>query len=116
METKRVNQNTISPTQARGVDTAKSAETNETTTSGVEKSKGQSRDYSVALSDQSKEVAAGREKALKIAKGTPDIREDKVAEYKKLLADGKYKIDSGKIADGILREAIRDKLALMPDE
>ncbi|MGE0174090.1 MAG: flagellar biosynthesis anti-sigma factor FlgM [Oligoflexales bacterium] len=116
METKRVNQNTISPAQSRAVDSAKNADVTDSSVGGADRSKGKARDYSVELSNQSKEVAAARAKALNIAKNTPDIREDKVAEFKRLLAEGKYKVDSGKIADGILREAIRDKLALMPDE
>jgi negative regulator of flagellin synthesis FlgM len=46
---------------------------------------------------------------------TPDVREDKIAHFKELIASGKYKPDSGKIADGILKEALMDDLAKTPD-
>lgn len=50
-------------------------------------------------------------RALDIARNTPDIREDRVAMLKKQIEDGSYQIDSGKIADGMMREAILDHLA-----
>jgi negative regulator of flagellin synthesis FlgM len=46
---------------------------------------------------------------------TPDIREDKIAHFKELIASGKYKPDAGKIADGILKEAVMDELSKTPD-
>lgn len=55
--------------------------------------------------------AAERAKALDIAKNTPDIREDKVADLKARIASGKYEIDSGAIADGMMREAVIEHLA-----
>lgn len=66
---------------------------------------------SVQISDDGKGRAAEFQKALEIAKGTPDVREDRVAALKKQIADGTYQVDSGKIADGMLREAIKDRLA-----
>jgi flagellar biosynthesis anti-sigma factor FlgM len=65
----------------------------------------------VNLSPAAREKAQAYQKALDIARKTPDIREDRVAEMKKKIQDGNYKIDSGKIADGMLMEAIRDKVA-----
>jgi negative regulator of flagellin synthesis FlgM len=75
-----------------------------------------SQNYDVSLSDKSREIANLRAKALEIARQTPDIRNDRVEAIKKQIAEGTYQIDSGKIADGMLREAILDKLATMPDE
>jgi negative regulator of flagellin synthesis FlgM len=46
---------------------------------------------------------------------TPDVREDKVAHFKSLIDSGKYKPDAGKIADGILKEAILDDLSKTPE-
>jgi len=65
----------------------------------------------VDVSNKARDLAEARKKALEIAMATPDVREDKVADIKKRIAEGTYQIDSGKIADGILREAIFDHLA-----
>ncbi|MBC7660369.1 MAG: flagellar biosynthesis anti-sigma factor FlgM [Chitinophagaceae bacterium] len=75
------------------------------------KSKGSEGDYNVNLSGKSKEINEARLKALDIARGTPDVREDKVAELKKKIESGEYKVSSENIADGILREAIKDELS-----
>ena len=48
---------------------------------------------------------------MDIAQNTPDIREDKVAAIKAKIANGTYEIDSGRIADGLLNEAIREHLS-----
>ena len=69
------------------------------------------KDYGVQISDSAKRRAEAHKKALNIARGTPDIREDRVASLKKQIDEGTYQIDSGKIADGMLREAIKDHLA-----
>lgn len=78
--------------------------------SGTSQSPGAS-NFNVNLSPKAKEIADARAKATEIARNTPDVREDKVAEIKKKIADGTYKVDSGKIADGIAREAMRDYMA-----
>ncbi len=65
----------------------------------------------VNLSSQAKGISEARAKALDIAKNTPDIRADKVAALKAQINNGSYKIDSGKIADGMFREAIVEKLS-----
>lgn len=65
----------------------------------------------VALSARSKEIAESHKKALEIARNTPDVREDRVADIKKRIADGTYQVDSGKVADGMMREAILEHLA-----
>lgn len=43
-------------------------------------------------------------KAHAVAAATPDVREDKVAELKRKIAEGSYKIDSDEIADKMIRE------------
>ena len=67
--------------------------------------------YDVDLSTQSKAMRSQHKKAYDIAKATPGVREQKIAELKAKIKNGTYQIDSGKIADGILKEAIRDHLA-----
>lgn len=65
----------------------------------------------VQISSDAKGRAEAFQKALDIARDTPDVREDRVAALKKQIQEGTYQVDSGKIADGMLREAIKDKLA-----
>ena len=53
--------------------------------------------------------------AKKVAEATPDVREDKVAMFKSMIERGEYKPDPGKIADGVMAEAIKDELSKNPD-
>jgi negative regulator of flagellin synthesis FlgM len=71
----------------------------------------QSEGYNVAVSSEAQELTAAHAKAFDIAKNTSPIRADKVASLKAQIQAGTYNVDSGNIADGILREAIREKLA-----
>lgn len=64
----------------------------------------------VQISQKAKEMSL----AKKIAEETPDIREDKVAHFKDLINKGEYKVDSDKVANAMLREAMRDELANDP--
>jgi len=70
-----------------------------------------SADYSVGISSNAQEVKASHQRAFEIAKNTSPIRAERVAELKAQIQNGTYKIDSGKIADGMLREAIKDELS-----
>lgn len=68
-------------------------------------------DVNVNVSAKARELGEAHRKAFDIAKSTPDVREDRIAAIKQQVQDGTYKVDSGNIADGILREAVREKLA-----
>jgi flagellar biosynthesis anti-sigma factor FlgM len=68
-------------------------------------------DFGVQISQSGKSRIEAHKKALNIARNTPDVREDKVADIKKRIAEGSYQVDSGKIADGMMHEAIREHLA-----
>lgn len=59
----------------------------------------------VHLSDEAKNKAEMYQKALDIARATPDIREDKVDAIKKKIQNGTYQVDSGKIADAMIKDA-----------
>lgn len=76
---------------------------------GIDARKGDA--SNVQISTTAKDRAEAQKKAFDIAKATPEIREDRVADIKARLAAGTYEIDSGKIADGMLREAIMEHLA-----
>ena len=67
--------------------------------------------YDVNISTNAKDRAAAFQKAFDIAKSTPDIREDRVKALKEQIQNGTYKVDSGDIADAMLREAVKEHLA-----
>ncbi|OFZ78238.1 MAG: flagellar biosynthesis anti-sigma factor FlgM [Bdellovibrionales bacterium RIFOXYD1_FULL_53_11] len=64
---------------------------------------------SAGASDANTEISTkGREfaKAKAVAADAPDIREQKIAELKKRIAEGKYKIDEKAVADKMVDEHI----------
>lgn len=65
----------------------------------------------VSISPKAREMS----QAKRLVDDTPDIREDKVAHFKNLIAKGEYKAEASKIADGILNEAIKDELSKTPE-
>ncbi|MEY3901391.1 MAG: hypothetical protein RL189_697 [Pseudomonadota bacterium] len=65
----------------------------------------------VQISPRARELNLARQ----VVESTPDVREDKVAKFKAMIERGEYKPDAGKIADGILSEAIRDELSKEPE-
>lgn len=71
--------------------------------------------FDVDISGKAKEKAQAMQKAFDIAKNTPDIREEKVQKIKEQIKNGTYQMDSGNIADGMLREAVKEHLAENPD-
>lgn len=52
------------------------------------------------ISDRAKEFA----KAHAVASAAPDVREDRIAELKKRIASGEYKVDSEKVAEKMIGE------------
>jgi negative regulator of flagellin synthesis FlgM len=71
--------------------------------------------FDVEISSKGKERAQSMQKAFDIAKNTPDVREDRVKQLKEQIDNGTYQVDSGNIADGMLREAIKEQLAESPE-
>ena len=65
----------------------------------------------VAVSPKARELVDARKRAFDIAKGTPEIRENRVADIKRQIQAGTYQVDPGKIADGIAREALLEYMA-----
>ncbi len=53
----------------------------------------------VVFSSEAKEF----QKMLETLKNLPDVREDKVAEYKKLIESGNYNVKSEDIVDSIVK-------------
>ena len=60
----------------------------------------------VDLSDQSKEM----QKIYDVLQATPDVREEKVAQYKKLIEDNNYQVSSDDVADRMLKDSILELL------
>ncbi len=65
----------------------------------------------ISVSPEAKSRLEAMKKAKEIAQNTSDVRQDRVAELKAKIQSGNYQVDSGKVADGLLREAILERLA-----
>lgn len=116
METKRVGHGITSGAQLDSTSRAGAAPANvEGGVADTQKALA-SKGVDVAVSDKARAMAKAREKATEIARQTSDIREDRVRELRDRIQSGQYQVDATKIADGMMREAILDKLSTMPDE
>jgi negative regulator of flagellin synthesis FlgM len=60
----------------------------------------------VVISDTAKRIQEARFQLESI----PDIRDDKVAEIKRSIQDGTYKVEPDKIADKMIRESLLNDL------
>ena len=49
-------------------------------------------------------------KILQIVRETPDVRQDKVAELRKQIEQGCYKVDADRVAERMLEEGLQDIL------
>ena len=90
------------------------SEISKTSTESSKKNSPSSNNVNVNLSSEALERAEAHRKAQDIALNTSPIREDRVQELKNRIQSGNYKIEADKIADGIMREAVRDELAKRP--
>ncbi|MCC6277704.1 MAG: flagellar biosynthesis anti-sigma factor FlgM [Oligoflexia bacterium] len=66
----------------------------------------------VKLSDRAQDMKKIREQVDK----TPDVDDAKVAKFKNLIAQGKYKVDSNKVADKMVDEHVYTDLLATKDE
>jgi flagellar biosynthesis anti-sigma factor FlgM len=67
---------------------------------------------SAQISSAGAETAKAVQKAFDIAKGAPDVREDKIADLRRRIQSGEYQADSEGILLGMMNEASKDELAL----
>ena len=104
------NPSQLLPLQTQNTKSAKKVETVDDANKSSN-AKAVEKNWNVELSAKAREISEARAKAMDIARNTPDVREDRVAEIKKRIADGTYQVDAGAVADGMLREAIKDKLS-----
>ena len=115
MALKNVSGSTSSPvTSGRANESAGAAKAN-TSADGLaalaKSSTADGKGVDVSVSDKARARAADQKKAVDLAMQAPDVREDRVAAIKSQMAAGTYKVDSGKIADGMVREAVMEHLA-----
>lgn len=95
-----------------GVGKARSQKTRDAERNGPTSSQARGGDsVKVNLSDRSKRLQEDKATAFAIAKGTSPVREDRIAELKQRIQNGQYEINAGNIADGMLTEAIKERLA-----
>ena len=71
-----------------------------------------SSNYDVSVSNEAKMLADSHKLAFETAKNTSPIREEKVESLKQKILSGKYSPSASDIADGMIKEAWYDKLAL----
>lgn len=116
MALKNISGSTSSPITARANDSSATTKTSKAADSALSGLKPgangtDTKGVDVTVSDKARMRAAEQKKAVDIAMKTPDVREDRVAALKSQIDAGTYKVDSGKIADGIVREAVKEHLA-----
>lgn len=58
----------------------------------------------VELSSRAQDI----QKAKEIAKNSPDVDMDKVEKFKRLIAEGKYKVDAKAVADRMVEEHLKE--------
>lgn len=110
MEIKRTNLNTPALNTDLGVKDAASKRAS--TNGSPEEVQSQTKSgVNVQLSERAKMRSEQFKKAFDIAKATSPVREERVAELRRQIEEGTYKVDPGKIADGMLVEAAKDKVA-----
>ena len=115
MALKNVSGSTSSPvTSGRASESAGTAKAN-TSVDGLaalaKSSTADGKGVDVNVSDKARARASDQKKAVDLAMNAPEVREDRVAAIKSQMAAGTYKVDSGKIADGMVREAVMEHLA-----
>lgn len=59
-----------------------------------------------SISSKAREASRARE----IARAAPDIREERIAELKKRIAQGGYHVDADAIADRLVNEHLRSRI------
>ena len=60
----------------------------------------------VSISDKGKTFSMIKKKV----DASPDVREDKIAHYKKLIESGQYKVDPEKVAEAMIKETIKNEV------
>ncbi len=83
--------------RAGGVNTTKKSDAAQGTTQA------ESDGASANISSRGREMA----QAKAIVDGTPDVREEKIAELKRRIAAGAYNVDANKIADKMVDEHLK---------
>ena len=105
----KINQSTSNPTQSNEAAGAKkTGKANAAATNAAESKSGDAKASVGASADSVKADISSRGKefarAKEVAANAPDVREEKVAELKRRIAEGKYKVDANAVADKLVNE------------
>lgn len=107
----KVNQTGSKPTQSTDVSSSKQMDQSSRAQNTKKNEKVNSTESEVQANPHARTEISSRGKELAQAKSialdTPDVREDRVADLKKRIADGSYKINSSAIADRMLEDHLR---------
>lgn len=107
----KVNQTGNKPTQSTDVSNSKQIDQSSRAQNTKKNEKVSSTESEAQPNSHTRTEISSRGKELAQAKAmamdTPDVREDRVADLKKRIADGSYKINSSAIADRMLEEHLR---------
>lgn len=104
----RVNQTQTNSAQGAEVSNARKSGKAEST-QGAKKGEARSADAAppegakAEISSRAKDMARARE----VADATPDVREEKIAELKKRIAEGRYNVKADAIADKLVDDHIK---------
>ena len=101
----RVNPSTSNPVQSGDVASTSKTERADKSQKAKkgEVSPGASESVRAEISSKAKDLA----KSKAVAESAPDVREDKVAELKKRIEGGKYKVDADAIANKLVDEHLK---------
>jgi negative regulator of flagellin synthesis FlgM len=88
---------------AKKTDRSNTAQPAKSNPNGASSTATQSSDARAEISGRAREFARAKE----VAMAAPDVRSDRVAELKKKIAEGKYKVSAESIADRLVDEHIR---------
>lgn len=112
MDIKRTNSRPVSSVNELGATQAEKSENAKNAHEGkAVGSKANENGVQVNLSAQARNRSEQLKTAFDIAKNTDPVRNERVEELKKKIANGTYQVESGQIADGMLMEAVKDELS-----
>jgi negative regulator of flagellin synthesis FlgM len=105
MRVNQTNSNQVQGTETKRTGKADKAQDNRAAAAAKG---GESAKSSDAVKSDISSRAKDSAKARAVATSAPDVREDKIAELKRRIADGNYKVDAGAVADRMVNEHLAE--------
>ncbi len=104
----KVNQSTSNATQSTDAGALKKAKATEAQSASSKKTGAPAQKADVPVESGAKADISSKakefSKAKEVATGAPDVREQKIAELKKRIEEGKYKVNPEAVADKMIKE------------